>query len=70
VSGTPKQFVLHIRSAIHACKQMGLDAKFAETEQAVIHSELEAELAKVGGDLRYLDTCFIGTKLFWAKNHF
>ena len=46
VSGTPEQFLLHVRSAIHACKQMGLDTKFAETEQAVIHSELEAELAK------------------------
>ena len=45
-SGTPEQFVLHVRSAIHACKQMGLDTKFAETEQAVIHAELEAELAK------------------------
>ena len=45
-SGTPEQFVLHIRSAIHACKQMGLDAKFAETEQTVINAELEAELAK------------------------
>jgi hypothetical protein len=28
------------------CKQMGLDEKFAETEQTVIHAELEAELAK------------------------
>ena len=46
MSGTPEQFVLHIRSAIHACKQMGLDAKFAETEQTVIHAELETELAK------------------------
>ena len=45
-SGTPEQFVLHIRSVIHMCKQMGLDAKFAETEQTVIHAELEAELAK------------------------
>jgi hypothetical protein len=25
---------------------MGLDAKFAETEQAVIHAELKDELAK------------------------
>ena len=46
VSGTPEQFVLHIRSVIHAYKQMGLDAKFAETEQTVIHTELKAELAK------------------------
>ncbi len=45
-SGTPKRFVLHVRSAIHACKQMGLDTKFAETEQTVIHDELEAKLAK------------------------
>ena len=45
-SGTPEQFLLHVRSAIHTCKQMGLDTKFAETEQTVIHSELEAELAK------------------------
>jgi len=45
-SGTPEQFVLHVRSAIHACKQMGLDANFAEAEQTVTHTELEAELAK------------------------
>ncbi len=45
-SGTPEQFVLHVRSAIHACKQMGLDVCFAEAEQTVINTELEAELAK------------------------
>jgi hypothetical protein len=45
-SGTPEQFALHVRSAIHACKQTGLDANFTKAEQAVIHSELEAELAK------------------------
>jgi hypothetical protein len=44
--GTPEQSVLHVRSAIHMCKQMGLDANFAEAEQAVIHAELEAELVK------------------------
>ena len=38
--------MLHVRSAIHACKQMGLDANFAEAEQTVINAELEAELAK------------------------
>eukprot|EP00804_Cyclotella_cryptica_P018736 CCRYP_007218-RA/>CCRYP_007218-RA protein AED:0.43 eAED:0.44 QI:0/0/0/1/0/0.5/2/0/225 len=27
-SGTPEQFLLHVRSAIHACKQMGLDTDF------------------------------------------
>ena len=46
VSGTPEQFVLHVRSAIHLCKQMGLDANFAEAKQTVVHSELEAELAE------------------------
>jgi hypothetical protein len=42
-SGTPEQFVLHAR---FACKQMGLDKNFAEAEQTVINTELEAELAK------------------------
>jgi hypothetical protein len=28
-SGTPEQFVLHVCSVFHACKQMGLDANFA-----------------------------------------
>ena len=45
-SGTPEQFLLHIRSAIHACKQMGLDMNFAEAEKAVFNVKLEAELAK------------------------
>jgi len=27
-SGTPKQFLLHIQAAIHACKQMELDVNF------------------------------------------
>jgi len=47
VSWTPEQFLLHIRSAIHTCKQMGLDTDFAEAEKAVINAELEAELAKI-----------------------
>ena len=45
-SGTPEQFVLHVRSAIHTCKQMGLDANFVEAEQTVINAELKAKLAK------------------------
>jgi hypothetical protein len=32
LSVTPEQFVLHIRSAIHACKQMGLDTNFADAQ--------------------------------------
>ena len=45
-SETPEQFVLHVCSAIHTCKQMGLDSNFAEAEQIVINAELEAKLAK------------------------
>ena len=28
VSGTPEQFILHVHSVIHACKQMEHDVKF------------------------------------------
>eukprot|EP00804_Cyclotella_cryptica_P024749 CCRYP_001726-RA/>CCRYP_001726-RA protein AED:0.44 eAED:0.44 QI:42/1/0.5/1/0/0/2/0/194 len=38
-SGTPEQFLLHVRSAIHACKQMGLDTSFAEAEKAIAKEE-------------------------------
>ena len=45
-SRTPEQFVLHVRSMIHTCKQMGLDTNFAKAKQTVINAEPEAELAK------------------------
>eukprot|EP00804_Cyclotella_cryptica_P016266 CCRYP_005735-RA/>CCRYP_005735-RA protein AED:0.44 eAED:0.50 QI:0/-1/0/1/-1/1/1/0/142 len=45
-SGTPEQFLLHVRSAIHACKQMGLDTDFAAAEKAVETAKIKAELAK------------------------
>eukprot|EP00804_Cyclotella_cryptica_P025660 CCRYP_002870-RA/>CCRYP_002870-RA protein AED:0.36 eAED:0.36 QI:0/-1/0/1/-1/1/1/0/123 len=45
-SGTPKQFLLHVRSAIHACMQMGLDMSFADAEKAVKTAKLNAEIAK------------------------
>eukprot|EP00804_Cyclotella_cryptica_P023648 CCRYP_011963-RB/>CCRYP_011963-RB protein AED:0.40 eAED:0.67 QI:0/0/0.2/1/0/0/5/139/556 len=45
-SGTPEQFLLHVRSAIHACKQMGPDTDFAAAEKAVETAKIEAELAK------------------------
>jgi hypothetical protein len=35
VSGTPEQFILHVRSAIHARKQMEHDVKFLNTEEAI-----------------------------------
>eukprot|EP00804_Cyclotella_cryptica_P029034 CCRYP_005230-RA/>CCRYP_005230-RA protein AED:0.27 eAED:0.62 QI:206/0/0/1/1/1/3/0/428 len=43
-SGTPEQFLLHLRSAIH--HQMGLDTDFASAEKAVETAKIEAELAK------------------------
>ena len=46
MSRTPEQFLLHIRSAIHVCKQMGLDTNFANAEKAKINAELDANLAK------------------------
>ena len=45
-SGTPEQFLLHVRSAIHACKQMGLGTEFAAAERAVESVKIEVELAK------------------------
>jgi hypothetical protein len=45
-SGTPEQFLLHVRSAIHACKQMGLDTDFAAAERAVESAKVEDELTK------------------------
>eukprot|EP00804_Cyclotella_cryptica_P008270 CCRYP_020402-RA/>CCRYP_020402-RA protein AED:0.46 eAED:0.51 QI:0/-1/0/1/-1/1/1/0/141 len=45
-SGTPEQFLLHVRSAIHTCKQMGLDTDFAAAKKAVETAKIEAELAK------------------------
>ena len=36
-SGTPEQFLLHVRTAMHVCKQLGL-----ETEEAKAMMALEA----------------------------
>jgi hypothetical protein len=45
-SGTPEQFVLHVRSAIHACKQMEHDVKISKAEEAVADATLELEVWK------------------------
>ena len=29
-SGTPEQFLLHVHTAVHVCKQIGLDMKYAD----------------------------------------
>ena len=47
VSRTPEQFLLHVYTAIHMCKQMGLDANFSNTENAVMTAKLDAKLVKM-----------------------
>jgi len=44
VSGTPKQFILHVHSAIHACKQMEHDAKFLNAKEAVATKILDLDI--------------------------
>ena len=43
-SGTPKQFVLHVRSAIHACKQMEHDVKYLNAQEAVTMVNLDLDI--------------------------
>ena len=45
-SGTPKQFILHIRAAIHACKQMEHDVKYQNAKEAVATANLDLEIKK------------------------
>eukprot|EP00804_Cyclotella_cryptica_P021272 CCRYP_001539-RA/>CCRYP_001539-RA protein AED:0.47 eAED:0.60 QI:0/0/0/1/0/0/2/17/101 len=45
-SGTPEQFLVHVRSANHVCKQMGLDTSFADAEKAVNSAKLDAYITK------------------------
>jgi len=45
-SETPKQFILHVRSAIHTCKQMKHDIKFSRAEEAVANAILNLEIKK------------------------
>jgi len=46
VSGTPKQFILHVHSAIHTCKQMEHDVKFSRAEEAVATAMLNLDILK------------------------
>ncbi len=46
VSGTPEQFLLHVHTDIHACKQMGLDADFNEAEMALKSAVLYLVITK------------------------
>ncbi len=46
-SGTPENFLIHMRGAIHAIKEMELDTKFREATKAVESAILEVELTKM-----------------------
>jgi hypothetical protein len=43
-SETPEQFIMHVRSAIHACKQMEHDIKLSGAEQIVANAILDLEI--------------------------
>ena len=46
VSRTPEQFILHVCSAIHACKQMEHDVKFSRAKEAVENAILALDIKK------------------------
>ena len=43
----PKHFIIHLRGAIHAIKEMELDTKFQEAMKAVKSTILEVDLTKM-----------------------
>ena len=45
-SRTPEQFILHVSSAIHACKQMEHDVKYQNAKEAVATANLDLEIKK------------------------
>ena len=45
-SGTPEQFVLHVQSTIHECKQMEQDVNFSKAKEAVANAILDLEIKK------------------------
>ncbi len=47
MSRTPEQFLLHVPTDIHACKQMGLDADFKEAKVALKTAILDLDIAKL-----------------------
>ena len=45
-SGTPEQFVLHVRAAIHACEQMEHDVKCRDAKEAVEMAVMDLDIKK------------------------
>ena len=46
-SGIPEHFLIHVRGAIHAIKEMELDTMFQEAAKAVESAILEVDLTKM-----------------------
>ena len=46
-SGTPEHFLIHVRGAIHAIKEMELDTKFQEAMKTIESASLEVDLTKM-----------------------
>jgi hypothetical protein len=46
VSGTPEQFILHVRSVIHACKQIKHDVKYLNAKDVVATANLDLDIRK------------------------
>jgi len=57
-SGTPKLFVLHVRLAIHACKQMEHDVKYLNAKEAVATANLDLDIEKE----EYMQVCTLEKK--------
>lgn len=45
--GISEQFLLHVCTVIHACKQMGLDVNFADAKKAFKTKNLDMDFAKM-----------------------
>ena len=45
-SGTPEQFLLHVRTAMHVCKQLGLETKEANAMMALEAAYCKLDAAK------------------------
>jgi hypothetical protein len=45
-SGTPKQFVLNVHTAIQACKQIELTMNFSRAKEAIATAMLNLEIVK------------------------
>ena len=43
-SGTPEQYILHVHSVIHACKQMEHDVKVPNAKEAVATATLNSDV--------------------------